>query len=101
MGPIDRGSSTTAWYYQQIRQLGRGAPPDPDLDVLHAFLAEAKMMPRSPMVPVWVLKQGGGSRGPSSDAGADVSITILTTFLNRVLVRIEFMICRNRTLLEV
>jgi 2,4-dienoyl-CoA reductase-like NADH-dependent reductase (Old Yellow Enzyme family) len=32
--------STAAWYYQQIRRLGRGAPPDPDLDVVHAFLAE-------------------------------------------------------------
>ena len=36
------GFATLAWYYQQIRRMGRGEAPDLKLGVLRAFLAEQR-----------------------------------------------------------
>jgi L-lactate dehydrogenase len=38
----ERGFATLAWYYQQIRRMGRGEAPDLRLSVLRAFLAEQR-----------------------------------------------------------
>lgn len=36
------GFATQAWYYQQIRRMGAGLDPDPNLSVFRAFLAEQR-----------------------------------------------------------
>jgi 2,4-dienoyl-CoA reductase-like NADH-dependent reductase (Old Yellow Enzyme family) len=41
-GELPEGFAVIAWFYQQLRRIGKGLEPDPKLDVVEAFLGERR-----------------------------------------------------------